>query len=487
MDRGAGTPQDGGAAHQLTDRQRTLAFVTVLIAFVLEVADTTIVNTALPEIRRALDASSAAMQWIVAGYLLVLGALLLLGGRLGDAFGYRRMFLIGVAGFIATSALCGLAQTPEQLVIGRLLQGAAGAMMGPQVMAIVQTLFSPLERVARLAWFGVIGGLAAILGPVLGGLLIEWNWFGLGWRLIFLINLPIGLIALWLGLRTIPQRDAGRPLQIDLLGAALFAAGFAALLFALIDGSEQGWPAWAMPCALVGVALVIVGWIRALARRHAGRAAIIEPALFRLTTFRWGLVAVLAFSAGAAGFLLVLAIALQQGLAKSPLDTALAHVPFGLGVMAGISLIGKKYLPRLGRWLLIGGALVMMTGASGALTLIAGGTGGGVGFFALLALAGVGMGMLAGPLPPIVVADVDRAFAGTASATLRTAQQLGGAIGIAVIGSAYFAAAARTGGALAGLPVAGALFIVLLLLAILAAWRLPADIFGVRGEKCRRA
>lgn len=487
MDRGGGTPQDGGAGQELTDRQRTLAFITVLIAFVLEVADTTIVNTALPEIRRALVASSAAMQWIVAGYLLVLGALLLLGGRLGDAFGYRRMFLIGVGGFIATSALCGLAQTPEQLVIGRLLQGAAGAMMGPQVMAIVQTLFSPLERVARLAWFGVIGGLAAILGPILGGLLIEWNWFGLGWRLIFLINLPIGLIALWLGMRTIPQRDAGRPLQIDLFGAALFAAGFAALLFALIDGSERGWPAWAIPCAFVGVALVIAGWMRALARRRVGLAAIIEPALFRLITFRWGLVAVLAFSAGAAGFLLVLAIALQQGLGKSPLDTALAHVPFGLGVMAGISLIGKKYLPRLGRRLLIGGALVMMTGASGALILIAGGTGSGFGFFALLAVAGIGMGMLAGPLPPVVVADVDRAFAGTASATLRTAQQLGGAIGIAVIGSAYFAAAAGTGGALAGMPVAGALFIVLLLLAILAAWRLPADIFGVREEKCRRA
>lgn len=481
---GAGAPQDGRAAEQLTDRQRMLAFITVLIAFVLEVADTTIVNTALPEIRRALNASSAAMQWIVAGYLLVLGALLLLGGRLGDAFGYRRMFLIGVAGFIATSALCGLAQTPEQLVIGRLLQGAAGAMMGPQVMAIVQTLFSPLERVARLAWFGVIGGLAAILGPILGGLLIEWNWFGLGWRLIFLINLPVGLIALWLGMRTIPQRDTGHQLQIDLLGAALFAAGFAALLFALIDGSERGWPAWAIPCAIAGVGAIVAGWIRALARRRAGLAAIIEPALFRLTTFRWGLVAVLAFSAGAAGFLLVLAIALQQGLGKSPLDTALAHVPFGLGVMAGISLIGKKYLPRFGRWLLIGGAVVMMTGASGALILIAGGIGGGAAFIALLALAGIGMGMLAGPLPPVVVADVDRAFAGTASATLRTAQQLGGAIGIAVIGSAYFAAAAR-GGALAGLPVAGAMFVALLLVAIVAAGRLPADIFGVHRAAAR--
>lgn len=485
MDRGGGTPQDGGAVQQLTDRQRTLAFVTVLIAFVLEVADTTIVNTALPEIRRALGASSAAMQWIVAGYLLVLGALLLLGGRLGDAFGYRRMFLIGVAAFIATSAVCGLAQTPEQLVIGRLLQGAAGAMMGPQVMAIVQTLFSPLERVARLAWFGVIGGLAAILGPILGGLLIEWNWFGLGWRLIFLVNLPIGLIALWLGLQAIPHRDTGHPLQIDLLGAGLFAVGFAALLFALIDGSERGWPAWAIPCALGGIGAIIAGWIRALARRGAGRAAIIEPSLFRLATFRWGLVAVLAFSAGAAGFLLVLAVALQQGLGKSPLDTALAHVPFGLGVMAGISLIGKKYLPRLGRWLLIGGALVMITGASGALILIASGIGAGVGFIALLGLAGVGMGMLAGPLPPVVVADVDRAFAGTASATLRTAQQLGGAIGIAVIGSAYLAASASAEAPLAGVPVAGALFVTLLIIAIVAAWRLPRDIFGVRAPSSR--
>lgn len=459
--------------------------MTVLIAFVLEVADTTIVNTALPEIRRMLDASSAAMQWIVAGYLLVLGALLLLGGRLGDAFGYRRMFLIGVAAFIATSALCGLAQTPEQLVVGRLLQGAAGAMMGPQVMAIIQTLYSPLERVARLAWFGVIGGLAATLGPILGGLLIEWNLFGLGWRLIFLVNLPIGLVALWLGVRTIPRRDAGQPLRIDLVGAALFAIGFAALLFALIDGAERGWPVWALPCALAGLGAVVAGWARAVARRRRGRAAIIEPALFRLTTFRWGLVAVLAFSAATAGFLLVLAIALQQGLGKSPLDTALIHVPFGLGVMAGISLIGKRYLPRYGRWLLVTGAAVMAAGAGAALALIAGGTGGGAGLLALLALAGTGMGMLAGPLPPVVVADVDRVFAGTASATLRTAQQLGGAIGIAVIGSAYFAAAGSGGGYLAGLPIAGAIFAGLLLLAIVAALRLPADIFGLRGKDAR--
>lgn len=473
-----------GAGAGMTDRQRTLAFVTVLIALVLEVADTTIVNTALPEIRRVLGASPAAMQWIVAGYLLVLGSLLLLGGRLGDAFGHRRMFLTGVAGFVATSALCGLAQTPDQLVVGRLLQGAAGAIMGPQVMAIVQILFTPLERVARLAWFGVVGGLAAIVGPIIGGVLIEWNLFGLGWRMIFLVNLPVGLLALWLGLRTIPRGTVGTGLRIDLIGAALFAIGFAGMLLALIDGAEHGWPLWTLGSGLAGIVAIALGWLRAVARRRSGLAAMIEPSLFSLRTFRWGLVSVLAFSSGATGFLLVLAVSLQQGLGKSPLDTALVHMPFGVGVMAGISLIGKRYLPRFGRWLLVAGASVLALGGVCALTLIAQGIGGGIGLVAVLALAGMGMGMIAGPLPPVVVADVDRAFAGTAAATLRTAQQLGGAIGIAVVGSAFFAGAAGAGaGRLAGLAPAGAVFVALLSVAGIAAMRLPRDIFGVRGGR----
>lgn len=469
------------AGESLTDRQKTVAFVTVLIALVLEVADSTIVNTALPEIRRVLDASPAAMQWTVAGYLLVLGSLLLLGGRLGDAFGYRRMFLIGVGAFVATSMLCGLAQTPEQLVIARLLQGAAGAMMGPQVMAIVQVLFTPLERVARLAWFGVIGGLAAILGPILGGLLIEANLFGLGWRLIFLINLPIGLFALWLGIRTIPHTRGAHGLRIDVPGAALFAIGFAGVLLALIDGSEHGWPMWTLVSGLAGLAAIHAGWHRARARRRKDLPAMIEPMLFQLRTFRWGLLAILAFASAATGFLLVLAISLQQGLGKSPLQTALIHVPFSLGVMAGISLIGKRYLPRFGRWLLIGGTGVLASGGALSLTLVASGDGGSPLLLSLLFVAGIGMGMVAGPLPPVVIADVDRIHAGTASATLRTAQQLGGALGIAVIGAAFFLGATDEGvGRLAGLTPASAVFVTLLLLSAIASLRLPADIFGTR-------
>lgn len=486
MEGTARTPAGAGSGEAMTDRQKTVAFVTVLIALVLEVADTTIVNTALPEIRRVLDASPAAMQWIVAGYLLVLGSLLLLGGRLGDAFGYRRMFLIGVGAFVVTSTLCGLAQTPEQLVIARLLQGAAGAMMGPQVMAIVQVLFTPLERVARLAWFGVIGGLAAIIGPILGGLLIEVNLFGLGWRLIFLINLPIGLLALWLGIRTIPRSRGTVGLRIDIPGAALFAAGFAGVLLALIDGSEHGWPAWTLASGFAGLVAIYGGWVRARGRRRADLPAMIEPSLFELRTFRWGLLAILAFASSATGFLLVLAISLQQGLGKTPLQTALIHVPFSLGVMAGISLIGKRYLPRFGRWLLIGGTGVLAVGGALSLALVAQGDGGGPVLLALLGVAGMGMGMVAGPLPPVVVADVDRIHAGTASATLRTAQQLGGALGIAVIGSAFFLGATGDGaGRLSGLEPAGTVFVTLLALSAIASLRLPADIFGTRAPGSR--
>jgi len=477
----AKTSAGAGVSEAMTDRQKTAAFVTVLIALVLEVADSTIVNTALPEIRRVLGASPAAMQWTVAGYLLALGSLLLLGGRLGDAFGYRRMFLIGVSCFVATSTLCGLAQTPDQLVIARLLQGAAGAMMGPQVMAIVQVLFTPIERVARLAWFGVIGGLAAILGPILGGLLIEANLFGLGWRLIFLINLPVGLLALWLGVRTIPHTRGAHGVRIDVPGAALFAMGFAGVLLALIDGSEHDWPAWTLASGLGGLAAVYAGWRRACMRRRRNLPAMVEPTLFELRTFRWGLLAILAFSSSAAGFLLVLAISLQQGLGKSPLQTALVHMPFGLGVMVGISLVGKRYLPRFGRWLLVGGTAVLALSGALSLVLVAGGDGGSVILLMLLGCAGMGMGMVAGPLPPVVVADVDRVHAGTASATLRTAQQLGGAMGIAVIGSAFFLGATGDGaGRLAGLMPACAVFVSLLVLSAIASTRLPADIFGTR-------
>lgn len=461
----------------LTERQRSIAFFTVLIVVVLEVADSTIVNTALPAIQTALGASPAAMQWIVAGYLLTLGSLLLLGGRLGDAFGYRRMFLIGVSCFVAASVLCGLAQSATQLVLARILQGAAGAVMAPQTMAIVQLLYTPLERVARLAWFGIIVGLSAIVGPIIGGVLIELDPFGLGWRLIFLINLPVGALALFLGTTSLPVIRPSGTLRIDPLGAALFAFGFGGILLALIQGAELGWPAWALALIAVGAALVALGWRRAVRRSRAGEAAIVEPSLFKLKTFRWGIAAALAFSSGAMGFLLILAVSLQQGLGLTPLATALIHIPFGLGVMLGVGLIGPRLLPRFGRWLPLSGGVMMLVGVLSSLALIASGVSGGVPLILVLALGGAGFGTLSGPLGPIVVAEVDRAHAGTASATMRTAQQLGGSFGIAIVGAAYFSI---PGQGLSGVLPGAIAFAVLILAAMTAVSRLPDDIFGAR-------
>lgn len=466
--------------HELDDRQRALAFFTVLTAVVLEVADTTIVNTALPAIRDGLGASPAAMQWIVAGYLLTLGSLLLLGGRMGDAFGHRRLFLGGVASFVAASALCGLAPTPGVLVLARVLQGAAGAMMGPQTMAIVQLLYTPLERVKRLAFFGMIIGLAAIVGPILGGFLIEVDLFGLGWRLIFLINLPVGLFALAMGRITLPRTgEEHHGLAIDLVGAALFAAGFGMILLALIQSHEDMPLAQAGSILIGGIAAVGLGWHRARTRRAAGLEAMIEPSLFALPTFRWGVIAAMAFNSSSVGFLMIFAVALQQGLALTPLRTALIHIPFGFGVMVAVGLVVPRLLPRLGRLLPMAGGVLMAVGIVATLALIHAAIAGGPLLIATLALAGIGFGTLSGPLGPIVVSEVPRIHAGTASATMRTAQQLGGALGIALVGSAYFAVAGHDAAArLAGLVPGAIMVATLLSIAVLAVSRLPSTLFG---------
>jgi EmrB/QacA subfamily drug resistance transporter len=466
--------------HELDDRQRALAFFTVLTAVVLEVADTTIVNTALPAIRDGLGASPAAMQWIVAGYLLTLGSLLLLGGRLGDAFGHRRLFLSGVASFVAASVLCGLAPTPGVLVLARVLQGAAGAMMGPQTMAIVQLLYTPLERVRRLAFFGMIIGLAAIIGPIIGGFLIELNLFGLGWRLIFLINLPVGLFALAMGRITLPRTgEEHHGLALDLAGAALFAAGFGLILLALIQAHDDLAPATAAAILGGGIGAVGLGWHRSVTRRAAGLPAMIEPSLFALPTFRWGVIAAMAFNSGSVGFLMIFAVALQQGLALTPLKTALIHIPFGLGVMIAVGLLVPRLLPRLGRALPMAGGVVMGTGIVSTFALIHAGIASGPVLIAALALAGIGFGTLSGPLGPIAVSEVPRTHAGTASATMRTAQQLGGALGIALVGSAYFSVPGHDAAArLAGLVPGAVMVAALLAVAVSAVSRLPSTLFA---------
>ncbi|MCB2065027.1 MAG: MFS transporter [Erythrobacter sp.] len=462
----------------LSEGKRTAAFFTVLIAVVLEVVDSTIVNTALPVIRQSLDASPAEMQWIVAGYLLLLGSLLLLGGRLGDALGHSRMFLAGVAAFVVASVLCGLARNPEELIAARMLQGAAGAIMAPQSMAVVQLLYSPLERVKQLAYFGLVLGLAAILGPILGGALIDLDVLGLGWPVIFLINLPIGLLALVLGWFVLPTAEDKAELRVDPLGALVFSLGLGGVLYALIEGNEKGWTLNLGALLVLAVALLAWGWWRARRREAAHLPTIIRPTLFAIPTFCWATTASFAFAAASIGFLLVFAVALQSGLGLSPLDTALVHIPFGIGVMVAVGVFVPRLLPRLGKLVPLAGGLLMLAGAVASMLLIAGGDGGNAPLLVILAFTGVGMGLLNGPLGPIVVADVSREHAGTASATFRTAQQIGGAAGIALVGGAYFARAAATGTPLAGMLPAAVVVAVLLAVTVACVWMLPRRLFA---------
>ena len=455
------------------ETRRNLALLTVMLAFVLDIADSTIVNTALPAIQHELAASNAAAQWMVAGYFLSFSVFLVAGGRLGDLFGYRRLFLTGVATFTLASLGCGLSQSADQLVGWRVAQGCAAALMGPQVMAVVQVLFSPTERIAKLAWFGTRGGIAAVLGPIVGGLLIAANPMGLGWRAVFLINLPIGLIALAAGARFLPAARASGAQGLDLAGTALLGAGLVALLVPMVQGPDLGWPLWTMALLAAVPLIAALALAHARVRGRAGKDRLIEPTLFHDRAFTLGLSASVCFSAGVSGFVLVFALAVQRLLGRSPLDTALLLAPFGVGVSLGIAFVGRKLLPRLGKWIPFTGASAMALLGATVLLLVPGAPPTPL-LATLLVPTGLAMGMVAGPLTPIALARVGHAHAGIASGMLKTAQQVGGALGASIVGGAWFAGHGTHSAALALAVVLGG--------AALRALALPRPLFGSTGE-----
>lgn len=464
---------------QLLGYRRRLAFTTVILALVLEIVDTTIVNTALPAIQHGLRASESATQWVVTGYFLMFAILLVAGGRLGDLYGYRRLFLCGVGAFTLASLACGLAPDATTLVAARFAQGAAAAAMAPQMIALVQLMYSPLERVARLAVFGLVGGLAAIGGPILGGLLIAANPAGLGWRAVFLINLPIGIMALVAGAALLPPGRSPHALRLDPVGTLLLGAALLALLVPAIEGRVLGWPWWSITLPFVSVLLAIAFWQHSVRRTARVGSALIAPELFAAPTFRLGLTITVLFATATNGFLLVLSMVLQRGLGMTALQTALLHLPFGLGVMAGIALIGPRVLPRVGGWLLIAGALTMALGLAGTAAAVS--VAPLPGLIALtLTISGIGMGCIAGPLGPVTLARVDRGHAGVAGGMHNGAQQIGGALGAAVIGSLFFTVL-DLGNARHAFAAAVALDIALLGGVALFARALPQAIFAREG------
>jgi EmrB/QacA subfamily drug resistance transporter len=426
------------AAAGFSPRRRTAALVAVACAFVMDLLDTTIVNVAVPSIGHSLQAGTAALEWIIAGYAVSFAVLLILGGRLGDSHGYRRMFLVGVALFTLTSLMCGLAPTVGTLEAGRLLQGASAALMVPQVMALVQVMYPPELRYRVYAVFGFLGGVSAALGPIVGGLLIDADWFGLGWRLAFLINLPVGAASLAAGLLLLPKGRGTEAVALDVSGALLSVLLLFAILLPLIEGPARGWPLWTVATLAAAAPLAWATW-RYLGWREKRRGhALVPPALLRRRQVALGLLAGLCLQPVIPGYLLVMTFVLQGGQGLSAAQMAYACAPIALGAMLGISLLGPRLHRRLGVHAILPGAGVQLASLLLVGWAIAQGT------MPLWALAlgqlgmGVGLGLVGPPLSNATLADVPLAEAGAASGLLSAVQQLAGALGVALAGLLFF-------------------------------------------------
>ncbi len=421
------------------DRSRWLTLVILLLAAFMNLLDVSIVNIAIPSIQRNLGASYADVQWALAGFTLAYALVLITGGRLGDTFGRKRLFLIGVAGFTLMSALCGAAQSPGQLIAFRVVQGAMGGIMIPQVLAVIQVTFPPAERIKALAGFGVTAGLGTVSGPLLGGLLINANLFGWGWRPIFLINVPVGIIALAASAVLVRESKAPSPPRLDPVGVVLMSAALLALLYPLVQGRQLGWPAWtfvSMACSVP--VLAAFAWYERFKARRDG-SPLVQLRLFSQRSFTVGIAIAMTFFLGVTSFTLILTLFLQIGLGFSALHAGLTFLPFSGGVLVA-SAAAARLAPKFGRGVTMTGALVMTAGMAGLILLVRH-YGQAVTTTELipgLIVAGLGMGTVLAPLADILLAGVRKEDAGSASGVFNTSIQIGASIGIAVIGVIFF-------------------------------------------------
>ncbi|MDB5179399.1 MAG: drug resistance transporter, EmrB/QacA subfamily [Candidatus Saccharibacteria bacterium] len=427
-------------AGKFTSRQRTIALTIVALAFVIDLLDNTIVNIAIPSIQIDLGASYSAIQWLTAGYALAFAVLLITGGRLGDVVGYKKLFMTGVAGFTIASLLSGVAWSTEILVGARLFQGAMAALMVPQVMSLMQVMYKPKERGAVMGLFGALGGLAASLGPVVGGLLIQANIAGLDWRPIFLINIPIGLFAFFAAIKYLPSGKSPHPLKLDIFGTGLIIVALGLLLFPLIEGRELDWPAWVFIMMAVSLPIFAVFWIWQLKKNKKDSSPLIIPSLFKANSFRIGLIVNIVFQMIMLGFFFTFTLVLQIGLGYKVLEAALTGLPTAVGISFSIGFLAQKLTKKLGRYTMSIGAVIMALGL-GAIVLalaISGHDTQPWEFIPGLLLTGTGMGLVMGLMFSVTLKDVDTKHAGSASGTLNAVSQLGGAIGIAIVGVIFF-------------------------------------------------
>jgi EmrB/QacA subfamily drug resistance transporter len=420
---------------------RWAALPVVLAGTFMVVLDFFIVNVALPSMQHGLHASGSAIEWVVAGYSLTSAVFLISAARLGDQIGRRRAFSLGLGLFTVASAACGIAGTPTVLVLARLFQGVGAALLMPNVLSIIGATYAGADRTRALGIYGLVMGLAAVGGQLIGGVLVQADIAGLGWRSCFLINVPLGVAALALAPRLVAESRGERGKGLDLTGTLLVTAGVTAVVLPLVEGRQLGWPLWTW--VSLALAPVILATFALHQRRLASRggAPLLAPALFRQRSVSAGLVTQLAFWCGQASFFLVLALYLQQGRGMTALHAGLVFT-----ILAAAYVVASAQAPALvehyGRGLLAVGALVLAAG-HGLLLAAVGhiGVGGSVAVLVPgLVLIGAGMGLVIVPLTSTIMGGVGQEQAGAVSGALSTMQNVGGALGVAITGVIFFGA-----------------------------------------------
>jgi EmrB/QacA subfamily drug resistance transporter len=439
----------------------------------LIVLDFFIVNVAMPSIQTGLGASSAALEWVVAGYGLSFAVLLVTAARLADRIGRRLMFTLGVGVFTVASFACGVAPSAEMLVVARLLQGAGAAMISPTVLALIATMYDGAERQRAIGGYATVMGVAAAGGQLVGGVLLHVDIAGLGWRSVFLLNVPVGVTILAVVGRCLPESKAPQAQRQDVVGVVLATLGLTALVLPLVDGRSEGWPVWCI--GLLAASPVLLGefvwWQRRLARRSGH--PLVDPAWFRNRDFSLGVATQFGFWAGQASYFLVLALYLQLGKGLSALQSGAVFSILAVAYL-GSSMKSPELVARYGRNVIVTGAALLALGHIA--TLVAVLDGGNVAALAPgLLLAGAGMGCCLAPITAVVLARADMQQVGGMSGLLSTVQQVAGAAGVAAIGVLFFhTASAGTPGAIAhGFEVSLGALAVMLTAVAATARRLP--------------
>ncbi|PRX04317.1 UNVERIFIED_ORG: EmrB/QacA subfamily drug resistance transporter [Martelella mediterranea] len=423
---------------------RWLAMSVLIAASFMNLLDATIVNVALPVIGRDLNAHSSSLEWIVAGYVMVFALALMPCGRLGDIIGKKRMFLFGVGFFTLASACSGAAPNIATLVVARLCQGLGAAIMAPQVLALVQDMFASKERSSAFSLFGIASGIAIVSGPLIGGWLIAVDLFGLEWRSIFYINVPVGIAAVIAGRILIPDIAASERPVLDTTGVIIIASAFVLLIFPLVEARRFGWPLWCF--AMIAAAFPVFAAFYFFERRRDknGLSQLLPVSLMRNHAYALGGFIALMFYSTPAGLFMTFAIFLQQGFGFTPLEAGLSTIPFPLGAFLS-AITNSRLSDRFLKGRILAASAVMAVGylalfivvqhADRDLAIID---------FALpLFICGFSLGMTASPLFQIILSDVPARDAGSASGALQAIQQAGSALGIAIASALFFSMIAQ--------------------------------------------